>query len=601
MQAQCPIVEAVMVDACGTEQLNEFMIINSGGGFNTADIQLDYDVNNNIITVQNNDINMNNGNVPPGTPCGLTTGNAAAVTGCSNVIPIGSGFMVPPNAIVIFQNSVGAVPGTYNFASLCGSNQCVYVISSSCARSAGAFTNFGAGTRTTIFTVGGCSQDITYDRALLANANGAYYLPASNSYGSGGCFVPPSSPAPAPPTVNQPPNITVCGGDAINVPFTGTGSPTFTWTNSNAAIGLAASGMGDINFTAANVATTQTGTITVTPKASSCPGTPKTFTITVNPAPTVNQPANIVACGGGMITANFSGTAGATFSWTNSNPAIGLGGSGNGNISFMSTAVANQEVATITVTPQNGPCPGIPKMFTITLNPANTVMQPGNVVACSSDPISVIFTGTSPTFTWTNSNPAIGLGASGSGNLNFNAANVATTQTGTITVTPASPCAGPPQMFTITVNPQPTVNQPANITGCGGNMVTVNFTGSAGSTFSWTNDNPAIGLGSSGNGNISFSSTVVANQEVATITVTPANGPCPGVPKTFTITVNPANIVDQPTNVLACGSDPVSVIFTGTSPTFTWTNSNPAIGLGASGSGNLNFNAANVATTQTGT
>ncbi|MBK7804932.1 MAG: hypothetical protein IPJ51_01210 [Saprospiraceae bacterium] len=35
VNAQCPTVEAIMVDACGTEQDNEFVIINAGGGFNS--------------------------------------------------------------------------------------------------------------------------------------------------------------------------------------------------------------------------------------------------------------------------------------------------------------------------------------------------------------------------------------------------------------------------------------------------------------------------------------------------------------------------------------------------------------------------------------
>ena len=59
-----------MVDACGTEFLNEFLIINSGGGFNTSDIMLDYDVSNNIVSGVNNDVNTDNGNLPGG-PCGI--------------------------------------------------------------------------------------------------------------------------------------------------------------------------------------------------------------------------------------------------------------------------------------------------------------------------------------------------------------------------------------------------------------------------------------------------------------------------------------------------------------------------------------------------
>ncbi len=226
--------------------------------------------------------------------------------------------------------------------------------------------------------------------------------------------------------------------------------------------------------------------------------------------------------------------------------------------------VSSQEVATITVTPANGPCPGVPKTFTITINPSSMVDDPADVGVCGGEVVSVNFTGSSPTFSWTNSNPAIGLSAAGSGNLNFNAASVVTTQTGTITVTPTGPCPGPAQSFTITINPQPSVNQPANIAVCGGNPVTANFTGAGGPTFSWTNSNPAIGLAASGTGNISFSSAAVATQQVATITVTPENGNCAGLPKIFTITINPASSVNDPADETVCAGTPVSVVFSGT-------------------------------------
>jgi gliding motility-associated-like protein len=607
LSAQCPQIEAIMVDACGTEQLNEFVIINSGGGFNTSDIQLSYDVNNNIISQQNNDINIDINNFASDpTPCGLQPGNPAAFTGCTNIIPVGPGVDIPANAIVVLQNSAGSTGSTYNFSTLCGAGQCIYVIASSCTRTAGGFSNGGAGgVRTTIFEIaGGCMQTIMYNQASIAGGNGAYYLPLSNTYGNGGCAVPPSSPAGSGATVNQPPNVVACAGDAINVPFSGTGT-SYNWTNSNVNIGLGASGTGDIDFTAANVATTQVGTITVTPQGT-CPGPPKTFTITVNPGPTVTQPTDVIVCGGTLVTKNFTGSpVGTTFTWTNDNTNVGLGASGNGNISFTSANVTMQEVANITVTPVNGPCPGTPLTFSVTVNPRPVMDDPPNITVCANEVVSVPFTSTgSPTFNWTNSNTGIGLGASGSGDLNFTAANVGSTTTGTITITPTeNGCPGTPQSFTITVNRTPAVNQPANVVVCGGAPVNVNLSGApAGVTFTWDNDNTAVGLAASGSGNISFTSANVTSQEIAFITVTPMIGTCPGPTRIFSVTVNPVPTVDDPANEVVCAGEGVSVIFTGNgNPNFTWTNTNPAIGLGASGSGDLNFTAANVATTQTGT
>ncbi|MBX2890242.1 MAG: SBBP repeat-containing protein [Saprospiraceae bacterium] len=222
MKAQCPKVEAILVDACGQEQFNEFIIIHSGGGFNTADLQLDYSSANNILGQVNNDININNGNWPADpTPCGLMPGNTAFIGGCPNVIAVGPGVNIPANAIVVLQTSAGSSV-QYLFSSLCGNGECVYVISSACTRSAGAFVNGGAsGPSTTNFSIaGGCNQSIIYNTGGLSGTNGDYYLPLSNMYGNGGCTVPPTSPASPPPNINPLADITVCNSYTLP-PITG--------------------------------------------------------------------------------------------------------------------------------------------------------------------------------------------------------------------------------------------------------------------------------------------------------------------------------------------------------------------------------------------
>jgi len=85
------------------------------------------------------------------------------------------------------------------------------------------------------------------------------------------------------PTVNTVDNLIKCSGDPTSVAFEGAAT-TYYWTNDNTNIGLAAGGTGDITtFSAANVSSQQTATITVTPSNGTCTGTPKTFTITVIP------------------------------------------------------------------------------------------------------------------------------------------------------------------------------------------------------------------------------------------------------------------------------------------------------------------------------
>ena len=99
-----------------------------------------------------------------------------------------------------------------------------------------------------------------------------------------------------PATVNSLPNQAYCAG--VIAPITNlsgaVSGTTFTWTNSNIDIGLAASGSGDIpSFVATNTTTSPiTATITVTPSANGCRGTPMSFTITVYPPATVNSIPN---------------------------------------------------------------------------------------------------------------------------------------------------------------------------------------------------------------------------------------------------------------------------------------------------------------------
>jgi gliding motility-associated-like protein len=87
--------------------------------------------------------------------------------------------------------------------------------------------------------------------------------------------------------VNDVLNQVVCNNRSTTaITFSGTNATTYTWTNDRSDIGLAASGTGNIaSFVAKNTTSAPiVATITVTPtNTNNCPGTPKTFTIIVNP------------------------------------------------------------------------------------------------------------------------------------------------------------------------------------------------------------------------------------------------------------------------------------------------------------------------------
>ena len=112
-----------------------------------------------------------------------------------------------------------------------------------------------------------------------------------------------------------------------------------------------------------------------------------------------------------------------------------------------------------------------------------------------------------------------------------------------------------PSCTNATVNPVP------NQIVCQGNFTTsVNFTGTpSGIVFNWVNNNPGIGLPPKGTGNIAAFAGVNngVTPAVATITVIPqftdVNGAlCFGTPRSFTITLNPAPIVDAGDPAFIC-------------------------------------------------
>lgn len=255
----------------------------------------------------------------------------------------------------------------------------------------------------------------------------------------------------------------------------------------------------------------------------------------------MTPPANIVACAGQVVVTNFSGTPGATFSWTNSNTAIGLGASGSGNISFNAANVGSQEVATITVTPMLGACTGTAVTYTITVNPGPTMNPVADEIVCAGDNVSVVFSSPSgnPTYSWTNSNTAIGLPASGVGNINFNGANVPATPDGR-----HHRHAHTWRLYRHTGNVYHHRVAGAH-NGPAGQCRSLRrlydqycfCLSLPGAVFEWTNSNPNVGLPANGTGNISFVTDNPAMQEVATITVTPVIGGCQGPSRTFTITV----------------------------------------------------------------
>ena len=155
------------------------------------------------------------------------------------------------------------------------------------------------------------------------------------------------------------------------------------------------------------------------------------------------------------------------------------------------------------------------------------------------------------------------------------------------------------------MNPTAEMVDPVNMVVCDAEVTdivefTTNNTGGT-TTYTWTNDTPAIGLAALGSGDLPSFTAINTGTEpiVAIVEVTPLftdDINCNGIPQTFTITVNPSAQVNQPTDQAICNGDQILVNFstqnTIGSTSYSW-NSDINFGGGLSGNGDIDFIAIN--------
>ena len=162
------------------------------------------------------------------------------------------------------------------------------------------------------------------------------------------------------------------------------------------SIGLVASGTGNVlAFTALNSGSSPVvATLEVTPQfvgaGATCLGSPQTFSITVNPTPSLIDPLDQTICNGASTAlVNLIGT-GTSYSWVNNTPSIGLNATGNGNISpftavnASSTPVTAQVIFTPLYTGSGVSCTGPTQSMIFTINPTPTMTAPAAQVVCNA-------------------------------------------------------------------------------------------------------------------------------------------------------------------------------------------------------------------------
>lgn len=437
----------------------------------------------------------------------------------------------------------------------------------------------------------GCSPGSNLSVTINTSGDGE-----SGSWSSVGCIDDPASVLPAVgacciPTMTS--TAASCAGNdgtATSTPVGVSGPYDYVWTNSVGTVVSTTSGVAGANT--ATGLPSGTYTVNITNTALSCL---VTNTVTVAGGGVISTPtagSNSPVCAGGTLNLTAAAVAGATYSWTGPNTFTSL----IQNPSIVGVTSAGS--GTYTVVATSGGCTASSTVVVV-INPNPTVNVPPAIIVCNGGTVSLTGFTSVPagaTYTWTNSNTSIGLGGAGAGSVPaFTATNLTGAAiSGTITVTPTlAGCVGTPNTYVITVNPSPTVTVPVNIIVCnGGNVPASGYSSTpTGATYTWTNSNSTIGLAASGAGNTPSFTAINAGAAsiTATITVTPTLAGCVGTPGNYTITINPTPTVIVPANITVCNGGSVSASgFTSTpgGGTFAWTNSDPSIGLAASGAGN---------------
>jgi gliding motility-associated-like protein len=311
----------------------------------------------------------------------------------------------------------------------------------------------------------------------------------------------------------------------------GATAPTLPTTSNNGVTGT---------WIPSTVSNTANGSYTFTPTAGLC-ALPVTVNVTVNP----------------ILTPTFSFGAALGFCSGATAPALPATSTNNITGTWNPATISNTASGVYTFTPNAGQC-GTSTTLTVTVTP-NTIPT-----FSFGTTLSICAGGTVPALPGTSDNSVSGT---------WSPATVSNTASGTYTFTPTAGVCATTQTFTVIVNPivTPTFAFGTSASICiGATVPTLPTTSSNGVTGTWL---PAT----------------VSNTANGTYTFTPTAGAC-AISATYTVQVNTIPTVTVPANITVNDGALVpatNFTITPSGATVTWTNSNTAIGLAASGTGNV--------------
>lgn len=317
-------------------------------------------------------------------------------------------------------------------------------------------------------------------------------------------------------------------------------------------------------------------------------------TVVLRPATGLSPVANQSLCSETYSNpVGFPVLPGLQVQWTNNNPAIGLPESGSGDIPEF--YAMNPDTAAITgyihaFAVGGTGCSFKPVVFRYTVRPTPQIPNwPGSQDLCAgstSAPVSFDATLPNTTFSWFNDNNTVGLSASGTGTVPaFTAQNNSgfnETWAGIMVQPTRGGCSGYPVWYTYHVSAAVQSISYPSASYCTSGTVRPTRVGSPGGL--WLSTPAGLSLDA-------YTGVVnLAASQPGLYTITYDLGPvtsCSTSART-TLEVKAQGGVNPVSNQAYCsGVTTAPVVFTGTGSGFAWTNDNPAVGLPASGTGNL--------------
>jgi len=344
-----------------------------------------------------------------------------------------------------------------------------------------------------------------------------------------------------------------------------------TWSSSDATVAtIDANG----TITALNNGTT---IITYSVTSASCNASDiATYTIIVNSnssAGTLSSTSTNI-CVGNTATVSTNGTTGGN--WASSNSSVATIDA-NGIVTGISPGTVTITYTLNTTNCSSGNNSASLTITVIDLPDAGTIS--GSISICQGNTTTLTTNGNSGG-TWSSSDPAI-VTIDANGLVNGIA-------TGSVTISysvSSSSCASG-DLATFVINVSPSANAGSlsgNTSICTGSTSTITTNGNTGGT--WTSSNTSIATVNSNGEVTGLSAGTITLSYSVSIT-----GCSIGDIETLTITVNPTPTLTPVSNQTLCSglsSSPINVNATPTLANVSWTNSNTAIGLAASGIGNI--------------